>query len=235
MTKKKEITILISLVVLLVILNYNFLDSKVESFFLGDQSEKTVVERIIDGDTIVTEIGNVRLLGINTPERGERGFLEAKVFLENLILNKSVVLEYVGPREDKYGRILAYVFLEGGNINLKLVENGFGNYYFYDGRDIYSEDLEEAWNSCISKEINLCGPSDHECSKCISIEGEKIVNQCGFSCNIEAWEVKEEGRDKFVFEGSLEPNGKREFELEQDNKDGLVFLRDGEGGLVVYV
>jgi endonuclease YncB( thermonuclease family) len=69
MTKKKEITILISLVVLLVILNYNFLDSKVESFFLGDQSEKTVVERIIDGDTIVTEIGNVRLLGINTPER----------------------------------------------------------------------------------------------------------------------------------------------------------------------
>ena len=134
--KKKEITILIYLLALLIVINYGFLDSTVESFLLGEQMEKTRVERIIDGDTIVTDVGNVRLLGMNTPERGERGFLEAKEFLEDLILNETIILEYVGERQDKYGRILAYVFFEGENVNTKIVEEGFGNYYFYGGRDI---------------------------------------------------------------------------------------------------
>jgi len=192
--KKKEIIILISLAFLLIVLNYNFLDSTLENFLLGDQMEKTVVERVIDGDTIVTEIGNVRLLGMNTPERGEPGFQEAKEFLEDLILNETVILEYLGERQDKYGRILAYVFFKGENINIMLVEQGFGNYYFYSGKDIYSDSLLEAWDSCIEREIGICEKSEDVCGDCIEIQENKIINECGFTCNIEGWEIKGEGR-----------------------------------------
>jgi len=207
MVKKKEIIFLVFLVLVLITINYNYIDSTLENFLLEDQTQKVLVERVIDGDTIVTEIGNVRLLGMNTPERGERGFLEAKEFLEDLILNKSVSLEYVGERQDKYGRILAYVYFNGENVNVRLVEQGFANYYFYSGKDIYSQDLINAWNSCINENVNLCEKSGEVCGECVEIVGKEIVNSCGFDCNIEGWEIKEEGRDKFVFDGSLSSGG----------------------------
>jgi endonuclease YncB( thermonuclease family) len=235
-SKRKNIIILISLIFFFLILNYNFFDSSLESFFLGSQQEKVFVERVIDGDTIVTEIGHVRLLGINTPERGEKGFLEAKEFLEDLVFNESVILQYVGEREDKYRRILAYIFYKNENINVKMVEEGFGNYYFYDGKDIYSDDLEEAWDSCLEKEKGMCRPSENICSTCISINREdfSIINNCDFSCEINGWEMKEEGRDKFVFEGFLNSGEEIEFELSLDDSGGSLFLRDGVGGLVFW-
>jgi len=234
--KKKDLLVLALLLLVLLGINYNFLDSQLENFLSAGQAEKVFVERVIDGDTIVTEIGNVRLLGINTPERGEKGFEEAKEFLEGLILKENVTLEFVGEREDKYGRILAYVFFKGENINLKLVKEGFGNYYFYGGRDVYSDELEEAWNECIAKEMNLCEKSQHQCASCISIDSEasSIINNCDFSCDVNGWEIKEEGRDKFVFDGSLGPNGREEieFDLDLENTGGSLFLRDGEGKFV---
>lgn len=232
--KKKEITILIYLVALLVVVNYGFLDSTLESFLLGEQMEKVQVERIIDGDTIVTEIGNVRLLGMNTPERGERGFLEAKEFLEDLILNESVVLEYVGERQDKYGRILAYVFFEGENVNTKIVEEGFGNYYFYDGKDIYSNDLEEAWESCLKEEVGICKKSEDVCGECISIGEKGIVSSCSIICSVQGWMIREEGRDKFVFGGVLRLNEEKSFDLDLENSGGSLFLWDADGGLVSW-
>ena len=44
-----------------------------------------------------------------------------------------------------------------------MVENGFANYYFYSGKDKYSDDLLEAWNKCIQNDVNLCEKS--ECKK----------------------------------------------------------------------
>ena len=46
---------------------------------------KARVRRVIDGDTIVAESRSIRLLGINTPERGEEYYLEAKEFLEDYL------------------------------------------------------------------------------------------------------------------------------------------------------
>jgi micrococcal nuclease len=231
---KKDPFILISLILLLFVLNYSFLDEKLEGFLVNQDS--VLVERIIDGDTI--EIENktsVRLLGINSPEKGEFYYEEAKEFLEDLILNKQVELEYVGERKDKYGRTLAYIYFNEENINLKLVEEGFANYYFYSGKDKHSDDLMDAWDSCIENNLNLCEKSTNICELCISINKNKITNNCDFDCDIIDWEIKGEGRKKFIFqnETQLKQGEEISFELELTGSGDTLFLREGDGGLII--
>lgn len=233
MEKKKQIFILIILVVVLIFINYDFLDRQLENFL--DESEYVHVTRIIDGDTI--EIDNnesIRLLGINTPERKEKYYEEAKEFLENLILNKTIKLEFTNDRYDKYGRVLAYIFLENENINVKIVESGFANYYFYSGRDKYSDDLEEAWNECIDNNRNLCEKSDNICSPCIEVNTNYITNTCSSLCDISGWEIKGEGREKFIFNQTISPNEMAGFELDTTDSGGTLFLRDDDGKLVEW-
>jgi micrococcal nuclease len=90
------------------------------------------VYRVVDGDTFDgSPCGRVRLADINTPERGEAGYSEAKEALTRLILNKKVYLDvddlYV---TDKYGRLVAVVYVEYNsthllNVNKWLLVNGY--------------------------------------------------------------------------------------------------------------
>ena len=75
------------------------------------------VVRVVDGDTIRVRYEGreepVRLLCIDTPERGESGFEEATEAMRGLVEGREVVLEFERPGEmerDRYGRLLAYVF-----------------------------------------------------------------------------------------------------------------------------
>ena len=221
------------MVLALVSLNYPAIDS-----FLGrilSSNQEVFVERIIDGDTVESSIGNVRLLGINTPERGEKYYPEAKEFLSSMVFNKTVMLEYGKERRDKYNRTLAYIFLDGKNINIDMVKNGFANYYFYDGRDKYSDALEDAWGECIEKKINLCELSSNQCSSCITVNPSFVINNCAVACNITAWQIKGEGREKFIFNQTiLQKNEKISFVLDITNSSRSLFLRDEEGNLVLW-
>lgn len=72
---------------------------------------------MIDGDTIELEGGErVRLLCIDTPERGQPGYTEATEFLRGLVEGKRVRLE-ADPEHadrDRFGRLLRYVWLFTG-------------------------------------------------------------------------------------------------------------------------
>ncbi len=229
----KEKIILISAIILLVVINYSFLDRVLVNFF--DDKEYVEVDRVIDGDTIVVGDESVRLLGINSPEKGEDYYEEAKRFLENKILNKSVKLKFLGDKYDKYGRLLAYIYFDGENINVKLVEEGFANYYFYSGKDKYSNDLLDAWDTCIKKDVNLCKKSEDACASCIFINSKSIINNCNFECDISNWQMKGEGRKEFIFsEQILKPNEEVGFELDLTDSGGSLFLRDDEGKLVLW-
>ena len=204
MQKRREAKALAILILILLAINYGFFDKLLVGFF---KSEAQVsVDRIIDGDTIESNGTSIRLLGINTPEKGEFYYDEAKKFLEQEILNKTVTLKFGKEKEDRYGRTLAYIFLNGENINLNLVKKGLANYYFPSGKDGYYNAFVNAWKTCIDDNINLCAASKNKCAHCVelkelNVKEDKIVlyNNCGFSCEITGWTIKDEGRKKFVF------------------------------------
>jgi micrococcal nuclease len=93
--------------------------------------------RVIDGDTIVLD-GNetIRLIGVDTPETKDPRKpvqyygQEAYEFTRKLVEGKKVRLEYDQDRTDKYGRTLAYVYLEDGiHVNAQIILMGFGHAY----------------------------------------------------------------------------------------------------------
>lgn len=258
MKRRKEIILLGVLIFLLFAINYNSLDNMLGDFL--DESETEVVKRIIDGDTIVVENDtHVRLLGINTPEKGEKYYNEAKEFLTKIILNKTIVLEYGKEKYDRYDRELAYVFYNNANVNLELVDEGYANFYFPSGKDEYYDEFVKNWEHCIANNKNLCENSEDECANCIVlknlyVEKQEIIfyNKCSFDCSLKDWTVKDEGRKKFIFENFILGKNKEVKIIvgnETDNKGVLywknkdyvwtktgdtLFLRDEEGKLVLW-
>ena len=92
------------------------------------------VSKIIDGDTLDTPKGRVRLFGVDSPERGERCYGAATSALKQLA-GRRIRVE-LGPRAfDSGGRILLYVFTEAGNsIDEMLVQQGLARAWTKDGQ-----------------------------------------------------------------------------------------------------
>ncbi len=113
--------------------------------------EERIGVRIIDGDTIDTESERIRLADINTPERGEQGYDEARSFLANLLLNRSIYVDL--DEEDRYGRAVGVVYLTYNqthlsNINYLLVLEGYAEMKDYKNRFDPT-----TWELYVSKEI----------------------------------------------------------------------------------
>jgi micrococcal nuclease len=103
------------------------------------------VSRIIDGDTFELANGQtVRLIGIDTPEEGQRCFDQAKQQLISLIAGESVYLEKDVSETDRYGRLLRYVYVNGIFVNEYLVFEGFAYAVEYPPDTKYADQLNEA-------------------------------------------------------------------------------------------
>lgn len=90
------------------------------------------VARVIDGDTL--EMGNgdrVRVLGIDTPERGEPCFTEATDNMKSLVGGSSVQLRSDASQDDidRYDRLLRYVIVDGTNASVVQARDGLAKYY----------------------------------------------------------------------------------------------------------
>ncbi|MEK6845087.1 MAG: thermonuclease family protein [Nanoarchaeota archaeon] len=256
LTKKETLT-LVLLIIFLISINYSWLDSLVIDSFSDDEFVK--IDRVIDGDTVKSNETSIRLLGINTPEKNEKYYQEAKDSLNEMILNKTVRFEYGKDKKDRYNRTLAYIFLNNENINLKQVERGFANYYFPSGKDVYYDDFKKAWEICIENNKNLCEKSKNICAECIELkdfnyDSQEAVfhNSCNYDCNLNDWKIKDEGRKNFIFP-DFNLNFKKEVVVKigegVDNSEILfwkgedyvwtktgdtLFLRDSEGKLVLF-
>ena len=106
------------------------------------QGDFDVVERVVDGDTLLLQSGErVRLIGVDTPEIKhpkkpvEYFGKEASDFTRRMVERKRVRLEFdqanaARGHKDRYGRTLAYVFLEDGTLlNAKIIKQGYGHAY----------------------------------------------------------------------------------------------------------
>ena len=108
--------------------------------------DHAVVNRVIDGDTIVLDTGDkIRYLLINTPEDTTEVQCygpEATQLNTELVGGKEVNLAYDDRGcTDRYGRLLAYVSVQGREVNSLLVERGYAcvEYIPPDGSDRVDE------------------------------------------------------------------------------------------------
>lgn len=86
------------------------------------------VVRAIDGDTVELATGErIRYLMVDTPElKSDDCYAEeAREFNASLVEGRDIDLDYDVEREDRYGRTLAYVTVDGDEINTLLVEAGY--------------------------------------------------------------------------------------------------------------
>lgn len=151
LNEKKGILIFILILVSPII---SFLWSKYKEEFQCKILGEVLVTKVIDGDTILVEGGKIiRLLGIDADEKGYLCFESAKKFLEEAILNKKVTLERDRKNTDIYGRCLRYIFLEGRNINLELVEKGEAVCRFEPPNLKYQKECEEKEKKAREKKL----------------------------------------------------------------------------------
>jgi micrococcal nuclease len=106
-------------------------------FNLTYANDLVTVKRVIDGDTLLlSNRERVRLIGVDTPETKhpkkpvERFGREAYLFTKRMVEGKEVRLEFDWQKRDKYGRLLAYVYLTDGTfLNAEIIKQGYGFAY----------------------------------------------------------------------------------------------------------
>ncbi len=131
-----------------------------------------MVERVIDGDTIVLATGEkLRYLLIDAPEttNGHNDCYgsNASQFNSDLVLHKTVDLTYDSQCTDMYGRLLAYISVDGMDVNQLMVERGYACVLFIppDGMSRYDEfKMDQAAAKAQSKGIwGACDPLPPAC------------------------------------------------------------------------
>lgn len=88
------------------------------------------VTRVLDGDTVELENGDkIRYLLVDTPEVSGGGDCygsNAAQFNSDLVLGKTIQISYDVECTDKFGRTLAYVSVNGQDVNSLLIQRGYG-------------------------------------------------------------------------------------------------------------
>lgn len=133
------------------------------------------VTRVVDGDTfyITNESGNeekIRLIGVDAPEihktaKKEAGYYnkEAKKYLTDLLANQKVRLEYDKDKTDRYGRTLAYAYLEDCTfINADLVRKGYAKVMTVKPNTKYEQLFTELQKDAILNRIGLWNENEQK-------------------------------------------------------------------------
>ncbi|MCD5382782.1 thermonuclease family protein [Candidatus Gracilibacteria bacterium] len=125
------------------------------------------IKKFVDGDTFWVDDGSekglkIRLIGVNTPETVhpqkpvEYYGKEASNYVKKVLMNKKVRLEFDVSKQDRYGRTLAYVFLNDGTfLNADLIENGYGQVMTVPPNVKYSEEFLELERKARENNIGL--------------------------------------------------------------------------------
>jgi len=181
---------------------------------------EAVVTSVIDGDTIEVRIGGitdrVRYIGINTPEKGDWLYEEAKKLNEELVSGKTIHLEKDVRERDSVDkpRLLRYVYVDTLFVNAELVKAGMARATPYPP-DVKNEALfkkleTEAANSAIGLwampqivSIFYDGLKSREPDEYVEIR-----NFSSSSVNVTGWKLKDEYGHTFTFPNSVLDTGK---------------------------
>jgi len=201
-------------------------DSSESSSINANRSVK--VTRVLDGDTIEIESGErVKYLGINAPESGQPFFTEATRENERLVAGRTVALEFDVQTQDRYKRLLAYVWVGDVLVNEEIVKNGYAvietiqpNVKY---QDLILKAQQEARNACRGLWAGLCSQNKEvSCIRIVNINADapgndnenkngewiEIKNTCSQAISMESWLLKDSSASNkyefkdFTLEGS---------------------------------
>jgi micrococcal nuclease len=112
-----------------------------------------LVTETVDGDTVHVQTSSgpdtVRLLGINTPETHhprkpvECYGPEASAYTEQVLTGRRVRLELDVEQRDKYGRLLAYIVVDGRRFNDELLRRGYARVLIISPNGAYARPMIE--------------------------------------------------------------------------------------------
>jgi len=181
---------------------------------LSDKKNAVVVD-IKDGDTLIIEGSiQVRLLGINTPERGKPYYDNTTKFLRDLVQGKRIKLEADSEDVDQYGRLLRHIFLEDIHINKEIIKAGFANSYYSGENKKYEEILDKEEKKSWQSQKNLWKRSEYfgcikiedfhydtEGNDCQNLRDEyiKFRNLCD-NIDMSQWTIKDEANNFYKFQ-----------------------------------
>jgi micrococcal nuclease len=142
----------------------------------AQSARSCTIAHVSDGDSIKCRDGaRVRLIGIDAPELDQEPFgKRSRAALERRIPPGSVVaLEFDVQARDRYGRYLAYVWLDGRLINEEQVAEGYAATITVPPNVRLAERLRTALASARERQAGLwaddgfeCRPEDHRRKRC---------------------------------------------------------------------
>ena len=137
-----------------------------------------VVRTVADGDSFrCTDGRRVRLIGIDSPESQQHpyGDRSRQALLELLTAGAAVRLETDVAPTDRYGRLLAYVWIGPVLVNEAMVRDGWAVLYTVPPNVKYADRLSRAQNEARARGAGLwsqrgfdCLPSDFRRRQCLS-------------------------------------------------------------------
>ncbi len=145
------------------------------------EKDEFLVTYVVDGDTLEIETGErVRFVCIDTPERGESGYSEAKEYLKGLVLNKEIKLVKDISETGKYGRLVRYVYLTDGTfVNELIVKNGYGKAYWYEPDTTLCPQIQEAEDYAKENELGIWKQEEIQ----QEVEEEIIFSDLEYDCS----------------------------------------------------
>ncbi len=165
------------------------------TFTSAKKQEEFLVTKIIDGDTIKLENGQtIRMICVNTPEKGELGFEEATNYLKSIILNKKINLKKDISEKDKYNRLLRYIYLNNTLINELIVRKGYGFAYPFEPDTKFCAKILKAeqkakkeklgiWKKLTSSKY-ICTTNVYNCNDFTNqAEAQRAFDYCGGTSN----------------------------------------------------
>jgi endonuclease YncB( thermonuclease family) len=168
------------------------------------------VTKVVDGDTLRLSSGEkVRLLNIDTPERGQYLWKEATERMRELTEGRNITLEKDVTEKDKYGRLLRYAYASGTMLNLVMVREGFARSYFIAPDDKHLAEIKEAEEYAKSRNLGIWRYDNITGAFCVwvydthpdpkgrdelDLNGEYVVlrNSCGHPQDMTGWTLSAE-------------------------------------------
>ncbi len=194
----------------------------------GQSVRDGTVVSVVDGDTIEVRVAgvteSVRIIGINSPERGECLADGATQWMRDRVEGRSVTLVQDRSDRDQYGRLLRYVEVDGADAGVELVRAGMAIARRYPPDTARTAELDLVQQAAEDDDVGMWAPgacgagatgaevsigeirfdADGDDNANLNDEWVQITNGGGVRVDLTGWVLKDESAShRYGFPGGF--------------------------------